>query len=67
METRVIDCSENLLHAMESVAPALKHTFGVKRRNNTFLINTPHPKDPTSSPAKIKPRPSALLGYVDLD
>jgi len=67
METRVIDCSENLLQGIESVAPALKHTFGLERRSNTPFISTTYPKESTSSPAKIKPRPSALFGYVDLD
>lgn len=67
METRVIDRSENVADGVESVAPALRHTFGVERRSNTPFITATHPGNSTSSLAKIKPRPSGLFGYVDLD
>lgn len=67
MGTRVRDYSESIADEVEPVVQALRYAFGVDRRDNTPFINTAHPEDSTASPAKIKPRPSGLFGYVDLD
>ena len=67
MGTRVIDYSENMRDDLESVAQALRCVFGVDRCNNTPSITTAYPEDSTATPIKIKPKPSSLFGYVDLD
>ena len=67
MGVRVMDYSENMRDDLESVAQALRCVFGVDRCGNTPLITTAHPEDSTVTPVKIKPKPSSLFGYVDLD
>ena len=62
-----MDYSENMRDDVESVAQALRYVFGVDRRSNTPLIATAYPEDSTDTPVKIKPKPSSLFGYVDLD
>ena len=67
MGVRVMDYSENMRDDLESVAQALRCVFGVDRSSNTPFITTAHPEESTVIPVKIKPKPSSLFGYVDLD
>jgi len=67
MGTRVIDYSENIAHGIEPVVQALRYALGVDRRGNPPFITTAHSENSTVTPAKIKPKPSGLFGYVDLD
>ncbi len=67
MGVRVTDYSENMRDDIESVAQALRYVFGVDRCSNTPLVTTAYPEDSTVTPVKIKPKPSSLFGYVDLD
>ena len=67
MGVRVIDYSENMRDDLESVAQALRCVFGVDRCSNTPSITTAYPEESTVIPIKIKPKPSSLFGYVDLD
>jgi hypothetical protein len=67
MGTRVIDYSENIADGIEPVVRALRYAFGVDRRGNLPFITTAHPENSTVTTAKIKPKPSGLFGYVDLD
>ena len=67
MGVRVTDYNENMRDNIKSVAQALRHVFGVDRCSNTPFVTTAYPEDSTVTPIKIKPRPSGLFGYVDLD
>ena len=67
MGVRVTDYSENMRDNIESVAQALRHVFGVDRCSDTPFVTTAYPEDFTVTPVKIKPKPSSLFGYVDLD
>ncbi|MDD5510215.1 MAG: hypothetical protein PHI12_05355 [Dehalococcoidales bacterium] len=67
MGTRVIDYSEKIADGIEPMVQSLRYAFGVDRRDNTPFSTTARPEKSTAAPAKIKPRPSGLFGYVDLD
>lgn len=65
---RTIDCTENKIgYGGESAPRQVKYVFGVDRINNTPYITTAYHEDLATDRIKVKPKPSRLFGYVDID
>ncbi|MFO8143235.1 MAG: hypothetical protein R6T78_00945 [Dehalococcoidales bacterium] len=65
---RTIGCRENnVRYGEDTAARPVKYIFGVDRTSNTPYITTAYHEDVATDSIKVKPKPSRLFGYVDID
>jgi len=65
---RTTDCREkNMGYGEEVATRPVKYIFGVDRLSNTPYITMAYHEDLATDRIKVKPKPSRLFGYVDID